>query len=288
MSETLTELNAGNSSRASHVWKMTEPRGPYVARRPWWSTPEVSPFMAGLVGLCAVDPRDLDSVASAYAFWHELNAWEVPRTLGFAQVQGAPALLVEWAEGDPAQALTRADGAELGQRVARAHARTLDRFGPLTGLGTRGWPVSEFYTRALSVLDALTTRHDVHHWAASWPEARKLLVSAPVPITAVPMLLDWSGDQFVWRDGRPAVLVDVEASAYAPPELDLCLWEVLLTAHQCAAFKAAYSAQLTFPDLTPHRDASRLILRVLEVEGRPALTDWLSLPTHFHEISNRF
>ena len=46
--EQFTELNTGNSSRASHVWRVDGPQGTYVARRPWWTNPEVSPFRVHL------------------------------------------------------------------------------------------------------------------------------------------------------------------------------------------------------------------------------------------------
>lgn len=274
---TLTELNAGNSSRASHVWRVDGPDGPYVARRPWWSTPEVSPFMAGLVGLFGVDPRDLSAVADAYDFWRGLKNWAVPRTLGRAEVLGAPALLVEWIDGEPARDLTAADAAELGRKVAATHAYALDYFGPLTETAARGCLVEDFYPRALTVLDGLTQHVPLQDWA----EHRTLLTQAPPPTWTAPMLLDWCGDQFIWRGGQLYALVDVEASVYAPPELDVCLWEVLLTAEQCRAFQQAYTEQMPFPDLDPHRAACRLILRALVVEGRPALKDWLALPAHF-------
>ena len=95
------------------------------------------------------------------------------------------------------------------------------------------------------------------------------------------MLLDWAGEQFVWRGGQPYALVDVEASVYAPPELDLCLWELLLSPSGAAEFQAGYSDLLPFPDLTAHRAPCRLILRALEVEGAPPLREWLALPALF-------
>ena len=104
------------------------------------------------------------------------------------------------------------------------------------------------------------------------------------------MLLDWAGEQFVWRDGQSYALVGVEASVYAPPELNLCLWELPLSPARAAEFQAGYSELLFFPDLTPHRAACRLILRALEVEGAPPLGEWLALPSLFQptQMSIRF
>ncbi|MGI8747076.1 MAG: hypothetical protein ACR2J4_01810, partial [Deinococcus sp.] len=223
----LAELNAGDSSRASHVWRVDGPGGLWVARRPWWTTPEVSAFMSGLGGLFGVDPRDLGSVTEAYALWRELDAWAVPQTLGVRAVLGAPALGVEWVDGEGSRPLADADAGELGRRVAHVHARTRDTFGPLSG--GQGWPLAAFYPRALAVLGDLTARFDAALWVGVWPQLRPMLEQAPAPSQAVPLLLDWSGGQFVWRDGQPFALVDVEASVFGPPELDLCSWEGALS-----------------------------------------------------------
>ncbi|MFC6659205.1 hypothetical protein [Deinococcus multiflagellatus] len=53
---TVTELNAGDSSRASHVWRVETAAGPEIWRRAWWTEPEVSAFMLGLGQLFGVDP----------------------------------------------------------------------------------------------------------------------------------------------------------------------------------------------------------------------------------------
>ncbi|WP_234944639.1 hypothetical protein [Deinococcus radiodurans] len=76
----MTELNAGNSSRASHVWRVDDGQRSEIYRRSWWTTPEVSAFMLGLGQLFGVDPRDLHATESAYGFWRELGVWTVPQT----------------------------------------------------------------------------------------------------------------------------------------------------------------------------------------------------------------
>lgn len=76
-------------------------------------------------------------------------------------------------------------------------------------------------------------------------------------------------------------LVDVEASAYGPLELDLAFWETLLSASQAQKFRQGYESVRPFPNLTAHRAACRLILLALESEGSPPLHKWLELPTMF-------
>jgi hypothetical protein len=275
----LTELNAGNSSRASHVWRLETAQGPEIVRRAWWTNPEVSAFMLGLSGLFGVDPRDLQATAGAYRHWQGLGAWAVPAPLGLTEVLGSAALRVEFIQGDRAQDLQTADGAELGRQMACIHTHRSSVYGDVNAQTAR--PLSDFYPRALGVVQEVAQRYQPANWAAHWPQVQAAFAAAPEPTHTVPMLLDWSGDQFVWRGGQPYALVDVEAGALAPPELDLCLWELLLTGEQARAFRAAYAARLPFPDLRPHRPACRLLLLALEVEGSPPLPDWLRLPHTF-------
>ncbi|BDP41678.1 hypothetical protein DAETH_16470 [Deinococcus aetherius] len=275
----VTELNAGDSSRASHVWRVEMPGGPVIVRRPWWTSPDVSPFMLGLTRLFGADPRDLGAVSVTYDRWRAVGAWAVPEVLGLAEFRGSPALVVEFVVGEPPRELREADAAELGRRVARIHGHASNAFGDVTGR-TR-FPLADFYPRALDVVREVASHFDPEAWAPHWPEVEAAFTAVPSPTHAVPMLLGWAGTQFVWREGQPFALVDVEASALAPPELDLCLWELLLTPEGAQHFQAGYAEHLPFPDLGPHRAACRLILRTLEVEGSPPLPEWLALPPFF-------
>nr|WP_157461355.1 hypothetical protein [Deinococcus arboris] len=271
-------MNAGDPSRASHVWRVETEAGPELWRRSWWTAPEVSAFMLGLGRLFGVDPRDLKATAGTYAFWRRLNVWAVPAVAGLTDFQGGPTLRVEFIEGDTGD-FAQADARELGRRVAAVHTHPQLHFGDVTG--THRFPLAEFYPRALAMIQAVAPRYRFQDWAAHEATVTAILRAAPAPSAAVPMLLDWNGSQFVWREGQPFALVDVEASALAPPELDLCFWEVLLDGAQAQAFEAGYREMQPFPDLSAHRAACRLILLTLEVEGAPPLGEWLALPTHF-------
>ncbi|PTA69365.1 hypothetical protein [Deinococcus arcticus] len=276
---TVTELNAGDSSRASHVWLAETATGPEIWRRAWWTVPEVSAFMLGLGQLFGTDPRDLQATAQAYRFWQSLNVWAVPEVYGLTEFRGGPALRVEFLPGDTGD-LAAADAHTLGRQVAAVHEQgQAQRFGDVTGRVR--WPVAEFYPRALATVRAVAPRFRFQAWAAHEAEVSRVFGAAPAPTQAVPMLLDWHGSQFVWRGGQPDSLVDVEASVLAPPELDLCLWEVLLFPPQAPAFLAGYREVRPFPDLSAHRAACRILLLALEVEGAPPLREWLARPAPF-------
>lgn len=271
----VVELNAGDSSRASHVWRVETPAGPEVRRRAWWSTPEVSAFMLGLSQLFGTDPRDLDATARAYAFWAGLGTWRVPRVLGRTDFLGADALRVEWIGGEGGD-LAQADGRELGAHVAQIHGHAGACYGDVDG--RQILPLSGFYAHAWRTVQEVAARFAGANWRPHWAEAEAAFAAAPAPASAVPMLLDWNGAQFVWRAGQPHALVDVESCALAPAELDLCLWEVLLAPGQARAFREGYTSRRSLPNLQPHRAACRLILLALEVEGSPPLADWLARP----------
>lgn len=275
----VTELNAGDSSRASHVWRVDLPHGPEIYRRSWWTSPEVSAFMLGLSRLFGVDPRDLQTTADTYRFWRGLNVWAVPEPLGLTEFQGDPALRMEFIPGEPAQDFNDVDVTALGRQVARVHAHQAAHFGDV--LGRQQTPLSEFYARAFQVVREVAPKYQPTNWQPHWDEVEAAFKSAPTPSAAVPMLLDWNGSQFVWRDGQPYALVDVEASALAPIELELCFWEVLLERRRVRQFAAGYSEIRPLPDLKLHRQACRLILLAMESEGSPPLLNWLRLPPHF-------
>lgn len=273
------ELNAGDSSRASHVWRVNGPDGSEIYRRSWWSIPEVSAFMLGLNRLFGVDPRDLNATADTYRFWHALNVWRVPEVLGLTEFQGAPALRVEFIEGY-SRPFDGLDATGLGRRVARVHRHSSDVFGDV--LGRKQEALGDFYPRALDVIKEVVPKYQAKNWEPYWPQVEEAFARTPAPTQAVPMLLDWNGTQFIWQDGQPFALVDVEASAFAPPELDLVFWEVLLTPTQAQQFAHGFGEVHPMPDLTAHRAACRLILLALESEGSPPLLDWLAHPAHFN------
>ena len=278
----ITELNAGESSRASHVWRVDLPTGPQIYRRSWWTSPEVSAFMLGLSKLFGVDPRDLHATAEAYRFWGSLEVWAVPQPLGLVEFRGTPALRVEFVEGESGT-FEAVEARELGRKVARIHTHTADFFGDVNGKTRQ--PIKEFYPRALQAIREVAPSYQPAKWQAHWAEVEKIFAAAPPPSFAVPMLLDWNESQFVWRGGFPFALVDVEASAFAPPELDLAFWEVLLSAAQAQDFAAGYREICPLPDLFSVRAACRLILLALESEGSPPLEKWLGLPAHFTALS---
>ncbi|MBZ9712946.1 hypothetical protein [Deinococcus multiflagellatus] len=282
---TVTELNAGDSSRASHVWRVETAAGPEIWRRAWWTEPEVSAFMLGLGQLFGVDPRNLHATADTYRFWQQLNVWAVPEVHGLTEFRGGPALRLGFIPGEAGD-LEDADAHTLGRQVAAVHEQAqVHHFGDVTGRVR--WPLAEFYPRALETVQAVAPRFRFLDWAAQAAGVARLFQAAPAPTVAVPMLLDWHGSQFVWRGGQPYALVDVEASVLAPPELDLCLWEVLLLPAQAQVFRTGYSEIRPFPDLVPHRAACRTLLLTLEVDGAPPLAEWLARPASFDPPSQR-
>lgn len=274
------ELNAGDSSRASHVWRADGPDTSEIYRRAWWSTPEVSAFMLGLNRLFGVDPRDLQDTADTYRFWQNLQVWKVPEPLGFTEFQGHQVLRMEFIEGEPSREFIDVDASELGQQIAQVHQHRAACFGDV--LGRQQTPLSDFYAHAFEMVREAVPKYQPENWQPHWHEAERIFKAAPAPTAAVPMLLDWSESQFVWRAGEPFALVDVEASALAPVELDLCYWELLLqTPQQAQAFRIGYTAVRPFPHLAAHRAACRLILLALESEGSSPLPGWLAFPAHF-------
>ncbi|WP_235183227.1 hypothetical protein [Deinococcus phoenicis] len=185
----VTELNAGDASRASHVWRVESAQGPVVLRRSWWTSPDVSAFMLGLSRLFGVDPRDLPATAAAYGFWRGLGVWSVPEVLGTVDFRDAPALRVAFVPGEARHELQQADAAELGRRVAAVHAHAVDGFGPVTGNPLR--PLTDFYPHALKVVREVAAHFGPDAWADHWPEVER--PSLPPPPPPAPSRCCWTG-----------------------------------------------------------------------------------------------
>lgn len=88
-----------------------------------------------------------------------------------------------------------------------------------------------------------------------------------------------------WQGGEPFALVDVEASVFASPELDLCLWEILLTRKQFRQFKEGFCSVAPLPDLRPYCVACRSILLALEVESSCEWRKWQGLSRNFDDAT---
>ena len=91
----------------------------------------------------------------------------------------------------------------------------------------------------------------------------------------VPIMLDLRWDQFLQQEGRLTTLVDLDAFAYAPRELELVLLEIILNGQQAKLFIKHYQQQHLLPDLSSVRTVYRLLLFLMNVLGEKNINIWM-------------
>lgn len=117
--------------------------------------------------------------------------------------------------------------------------------------------------------------------AVSIPESLLREVLAQVKMqqeTAfVPIMLDLRWDQFRTLDhSSKLALVDLDAFAIGPHTLELVLLEYVLTPHQFALFKSAYTAKNDWPDYSMQKQSYQLLLFLMQVLGETDLEKWMN------------
>jgi len=97
----------------------------------------------------------------------------------------------------------------------------------------------------------------------------------------VPIMPDLRWDQFLQQDGTLTALVDLDAIAYGPRELELVLLEFLLNEQHAAIFSEEYQKSHSLPDLSRVRKPYRLLLFMMNVLGEKNVDAWMQAPTRF-------
>lgn len=101
-----------------------------------------------------------------------------------------------------------------------------------------------------------------------------VLAGAPSPI-----MPDISANQFVYRDGRIAGVVDLDSYVAGPRELELAVAELCLTRPD--DFRRGYEEILPLPRFEPFRTYWRFWEMINDLDRQPDLTEFLTTSTHF-------
>ncbi|MCL6521314.1 MAG: aminoglycoside phosphotransferase family protein [Firmicutes bacterium] len=276
------QLDPDYQRHTNRLWEVRTPTRRVVVRLPRRQAGRVAgstAFWRGVGRLFGLRPGDVRRAAEAYRWLADLGCLPVPRPLAVGL--GARAhLVVEWLPGRMAASLDGL-GAALGEAVACLHARRAPGWGPP---GRACQPAETFHPRLLESLRWLAGRGSPRaepRLEEELKQAEAALGRLPPPAWMAPLLLDWDHSQLVAEDGRILGLVDLDALAVAPRELDLVGWELLLPAREAEAFRAAYRRRLPWPELGAVRRPYRLWLRCIEFQGPVPLEAWLAQPARF-------
>jgi hypothetical protein len=101
------------------------------------------------------------------------------------------------------------------------------------------------------------------------------IIAIPPPDYTSYVLVDMDPTQFLSNGKVITGLVDTEAYAVAPRELDFIALEYVLDEKSAAEFQKGYEKILDLPDLTKCRLPFRYLYRLLSVQGNVNIEEWL-------------
>ncbi|SDX03635.1 phosphotransferase [Paenibacillus sp. CF384] len=282
--EQITVLDPGYSGHASDVWLVKTAAGEQVVRVSRMKEAPTHEFWWGCHDLFGIDPRHMRHFIANAAMLRTIVDIPAPRVHKHQIIEGGEYLVVEKMNGSPSQKFTEQSDAllhQLGVWLARVHAQRYDYFGNLAG--TQRVPQPNFHVRLASTMRQLIEidyANDIKIKAQLNAMLHALDV-LPVPQHFCPIFIDLDSSQFLCEDGVLSAVVDVEAYAVGPRELDFVGLEYVLDERSAAAFLKGYSSILAPPDITDYRTVYRYFYRLLGVQGSVDLDLWLKQPSLF-------
>lgn len=281
-------LEPGYSGHASDVWLVTTATEEVVVRAFRWDEPG-GPFWGGCYRLFGVDPRRVSEMQRVNSYLHEVSLIRVPRVLRTGTTEGRRWAVVERMSGstlDSFHHLPAATLEVLGQSLARVHSRGFDWCG--TPAGTFSYPLSEFPVR----LAEMMTEHVARFHRTNGRVANELATMCGAAAQLAPLeagaliLIDNDIRQYLTDGTRLTALVDTEAYAVGPREMELVLLECQLDRHGAAAFARGYSSVQPLPELTVVRAVYRYLCFLLCALGQRDVDEWLAKPPLLDEVGH--
>lgn len=280
----LRVLDPGYTGHGSDVWMVRTAAEDIIIRSSRLRGEPEQEFWWGLKALFGVDPRDMVHFEAALRLLGGIPDIPVPRVLGRKRVNGREYLAVERMRGKmPQTFIGQPDGLlrQFGLWLAKMHAHRFDGFGDLAG--TRLEPKERFHGRLAETMRIMVEREHAHD-----PAMREYLAAAleglrhlPDPETFCPVMVDLGPGQFLAEGGKMTALVDVEAYAAAPRELDFIGLEYELDERAARPFLEGYTSVLDAPDLSRCRTAYRFFYRLMGVKGLVDIHRWMAQPELF-------
>lgn len=276
-------LDPGYSGHANDIWRVRT-RDEDVIVRLHRAGEGSGPFWSGcheLFGIAPGQPWELQAINTSLA---AVSTIPIPRVLRKGEIEGRHYVIVERMAGKtPAsfQHLPERAISQLGLSLAAFHQRRQPVYGHLVHAPQA--PIMAFHGHLATTL---------RHLVASFPMNDPALIAAlepmcaaaarlPEPESGVPVMIDLDPTQYLADAEGLTALVDTEAIALAPRELDFIALEYLLDARTASIFAHAYSTALPLPKLSSVRPVYRYLYRLLEVQGDPSLDEWMAQPHLF-------
>lgn len=271
-------MDPGYSGHATDVWRVKTAKRT-VALRIFKAESWGGPFWDGMRSLFHMRYRFRAKVSARNRFLRETGGLPVPKVLAHGEHNRLEYLVMEWMAGQRMESFAELSPAGLrafGRHLAALHAHPFPKSGTLNG--DKGWPPRLFRAEILSTLNMLFANYykdqptfaRIH--AGMIEKARQL----PLGEAFAPVLVDMGASQYLRSEqGEVCALVDTDAYAIGPRELDFILLEYGLTPAMAKEFALGYQEVLELPDLREVRPVYRYLYRLMEVEGDGPLQEWM-------------
>jgi hypothetical protein len=275
----IKELSPGYDGHASDVWLVKTESGEVVVRSSRMKGEPEGDFWYGCNVLFGIDPRNVHQLESVNNVLSEVSSIPVPRVLKKGQL-GREFVVVEKLEGKTVSSFIGQPVSLLqsfGEGLARIH--TLKR-------NYAGHPqqeqlsvdLADFHEHLADGMEKIVSRYygDHNEIKEKLPEMQKIMRSLPSPNASTFVMIDLDPTQFI-SDGKVLTgLVDTEAYAIAPRELDFIGLEYILGEQSAAEFRKGYERVLPIPDLSRYRTPYRYLCRLLSIQGKVEIEKWMS------------
>ncbi len=276
-------LDPGYSGHASDVWRVTTTQEAVIVRAV--REGKVSgPFWQGCQSLFGINPRHIFDLARLNAVLARLSPIPVPQVLRKGVLAGRAWVVVEHMPGvmlTDFSSLPEDAMESLGQTLARIHSSRMGYYGQPTGRVQHD--LATFPTRLVETMRMLVEQFYLGDaQITEWLEPLcKTALMLPAPEAGALIMVDMDPTQFLTDGRRLTALVDTEAYAVGPRELDFIALEYLLTQQEVEALARGYNAIQPLPELSAVRPVYRYLYRLLEAQGRMELAAWMAYPARF-------
>nr|WP_239534519.1 hypothetical protein [Priestia taiwanensis] len=276
-------MHPGYDGHASSVTLVETEGGEYIVRSSSIAQLD-NEFWWGNNLLFGIDPRNVYKLESIHNMLRSTSVIPVPRVLHKGFINNKEVVVVEKLAGE-----TICDFKELscealysfGEGLAHIHRKTFSYIGDVQGDFQQ--PLDTFHEHMCTVMRKLVAHfyRDDREIASYLPELERIAKGLLSPVASNLILVDMDPTQFLLMGNQISGLVDTEAYAIAPRELDFVALEYLLDERSARAFQEGYSSILELPNLSQVRAVYRYLYRLLRVQGRVPIQQWMNHPTYF-------
>lgn len=277
-------LHPGYEDHASDVFLVrTEDKEVIVRSSKMYEEPN-NDFWWGCKNLFGIDPRNVHHLETVHTLLQEHTNLPIPTIIEKHILNDREFVVAEKLVGNTVQSfIGQPDSTlfSLGKGLAEIHKFKVDFIGNPSG--TFQVPLDGFYSHILNVSKELVHMFysDDESIQNAFPTFESQLSSLSLPKESTLVLIDMDPTQFLSDGTAITGLVDTEAYAVAPRELDFIGLEYILTEKEAHAFKSGYETIMSIPHLEECRQPYRYLYRLLSVQGSVELKKWLNHPSYF-------